>query len=64
VPFLVASLGLASLPRLTVALRRAGRALERVAGVLLVILGVLLATDTYRYLTSYLARFTPSVHGL
>jgi cytochrome c-type biogenesis protein len=64
VPFLVASLGLASLPRLTVALRRAGRAIERVAGVLLVILGVLLATDTYRYLTSYLARFTPSVHGL
>jgi hypothetical protein len=35
-----------------------------VAGVLLVILGVLLATGTYGYLTSYLARLTPSVGGL
>ncbi|MDQ6615796.1 MAG: cytochrome c biogenesis protein CcdA [Actinomycetota bacterium] len=64
VPFLVASLGLASWPGLAAALRRAGRPIERIAGVLLVILGVLLATDTYRHLTSYLARFTPSVHGL
>ncbi|HEX3540945.1 MAG TPA: cytochrome c biogenesis protein CcdA [Acidimicrobiales bacterium] len=63
-PFLVASLGLASWPGLSGALRRAGRRIERVAGVLLVILGVLLATDTYRHLTSYLARFTPAVHGL
>lgn len=64
VPFLVASLGLASSPGLSNALRRAGRKIERVAGALLVILGVLLATDTYRHLTSYLARFTPAVHGL
>jgi cytochrome c-type biogenesis protein len=64
VPFLVASLGLASWPGLSNALRRAGRKIERVAGALLVILGVLLATDTYRHLTSYLARFTPAVHGL
>jgi cytochrome c-type biogenesis protein len=64
VPFLVASLGLASWPGLSAALRRAGPKIERVAGVLLVILGVLLATDTYRHLTSYLARFTPAVHGL
>lgn len=64
VPFLVASLGLASWPALSSALRRAGRTIERVAGVALVLLGVLLATDTYRHLTSYLARFTPAVHGL
>ena len=41
--------------------------LERVSGVLLVVLGVLLATDTYVHLTSYLARFVPPsrpVHGL
>src|SRR5579884_1333944 len=43
VPFLVASLGLASWPGLSNALRRAGRKIDRVAGVLLVILGVLLA---------------------
>ncbi|HEX3425416.1 MAG TPA: cytochrome c biogenesis protein CcdA [Acidimicrobiales bacterium] len=64
VPFLVASLGLAAWPALAVALRRTGPRIERVAGALLVVLGVLLATNTYRYLTSYLARFTPSVRGL
>lgn len=64
VPFLVASLALASWPGLSNLLRRAGSKIERVAGVLLVILGVLLATGTYRHLTSYLARFTPAVHGL
>jgi len=64
VPFLVAALGLASSPRLADRLRRMGPGLERVSGVLLVALGVLLATDTYVHLTSYLARFVPAVHGL
>lgn len=64
VPFLIASLGLASWPGLSAALRRASRTVERVAGVLLVVLGVALATGTYRHLTSYLARLTPAVHGL
>jgi cytochrome c-type biogenesis protein len=64
VPFLLASLGLASSPRLSDRLRRIGPGLERVAGGLLVVLGVLLATGTYAHLTSYLARFTPSVGGL
>jgi cytochrome c-type biogenesis protein len=64
VPFLLAALGLASSPALADRLRRAGPALERVAGVLLVVLGVLLFTDTYVHLTSYLARFVPTVHGL
>jgi cytochrome c-type biogenesis protein len=64
VPFLLAALGLASSPGLAARLRRAGPVLERVAGALLVVLGVLLATNWYTHLTSYLARFVPSVHGL
>jgi cytochrome c-type biogenesis protein len=64
VPFLVTALGIASSPRLAERLRRMGPGLERVSGVLLVMLGVLLATNTYIHLTSYLARFVPAVHGL
>ena len=64
VPFLVTALGIASSPRLAERLRRMGPGLERVAGALLVVLGVLLATNTYIHLTSYLARFVPAVHGL
>jgi len=64
VPFLLAALGLASSPGLAERLRRIGPNLERVAGILLVVLGVLLATNTYVHLTSYLAHFVPAVHGL
>ena len=64
VPFVVASLGLASSPRLAERLRRIGPGVERVAGGLLVVLGVLLATGTYRHLASYLARFAPRIAGL
>jgi cytochrome c-type biogenesis protein len=64
VPFLLASLGLASSPRLAGWLRRIGPRVERVAGGLLVVLGVLLATGAYRHLTSYLARFSPRLAGL
>jgi cytochrome c-type biogenesis protein len=64
VPFLVASLGLASSPGLNRWLRRVGTKTERAAGVLLVILGVLLVTGAYATLTSYLARFTPAIGGL
>jgi cytochrome c-type biogenesis protein len=64
VPFLVTALGLASSPQLAARLRRIGPGLERVSGGLLVVLGVLLATNTYVHLTSYLARFVPAVHGL
>jgi cytochrome c-type biogenesis protein len=64
VPFMVASLGLASSPRLAGWLRRVGPRIERIAGVLLVVLGVLLATGAYKVLTSYLARFTPAVGGI
>ena len=64
VPFLLASLGLASSPRAAAWLRRIGPRVERFAGGLLVVLGVLLATGAYRHLTSYLARFTPGIAGL
>jgi cytochrome c-type biogenesis protein len=64
VPFVAASLGLASSPALAERLRRIGPVLEKVGGVLLVALGVLLASGLYKHLTSYLARFTPSVGGL
>jgi len=64
VPFLVASLGLAGSDALNALLRRIARPLQRVAGGLLVALGVLLTTGWYDHLTSYLARFTPSLGGL
>ena len=64
VPFVAASLGLASSPGLAARLRRIGPALEKAGGVLLVALGLLLASGFYKHLTSYLARFTPTVGGL
>jgi len=64
VPFIIASLGLASSPGLAAWMRRTGPRLERLAGVVLVVLGVLLVTGAYQSLTSYLARFTPAVGGL
>jgi cytochrome c-type biogenesis protein len=63
-PFLVASLGLASSPGFNAFLRRIAQPLQRVAGALLLVLGVLLVTGWYDHLTSYLARFTPTVGGL
>jgi cytochrome c-type biogenesis protein len=64
VPFVAASLGLASAPNALDRLKRVGPRLERIAGVLLLVLGVLLATGWYRHLTSYLAELAPSVGGL
>jgi hypothetical protein len=55
---------LASSPQLADRLRRIGPTLERVGGALLVVLGVLLATGAYEYLTSYLAQLVPAVNGL
>ena len=64
VPFLIASLGLASSPALAAWMRRTGPRLERLAGGLLIVLGGLLVTGAYASLTSYLARFTPAIGGL
>ena len=64
VPFIVASLLLASWPGLTRWLQRVSGPLEKVAGGLLVLLGLLLLTGAYGQLTSYLARFTPTVSGI
>src|SRR5260221_8315603 len=57
VPFLAASLGLAASPGVAAKLRRIAPVVERVGGVLLVALGVLLASGLYDHLTSYPARF-------
>lgn len=64
VPFMLASLGLASSSAARRRLRRMGPFIERAGGALLVILGVLLVTGAYGALTSYLARFTPAVGGI
>jgi cytochrome c-type biogenesis protein len=61
VPFVLASLGLASSERAGEVLNKMAPRLERVAGVLLVALGVLLVSGFYADLTSYLARFTPTL---
>jgi hypothetical protein len=55
---------MASSPQLAAAIRRVGPRIERLAGALLLVLGVLLATGAYDHLTSYLARFSPAVGGL
>ena len=64
VPFMLASLGLASSSAARKRLLRIGPVIERVGGALLLVLGVLLVTGAYDRLTSYLARFTPGVGGL
>ncbi len=64
VPFLLVSLGLVAAPGAGRRLARIGARVERVAGAVLVVLGVLLATGLYRHLASYLARFTPTIGGL
>jgi cytochrome c-type biogenesis protein len=64
VPFVAASLGLASAPGALDRLKRVGPRLERVAGVLLVVLGALLATGWYRFISSYLAQLAPAFGGL
>lgn len=64
VPFVLASLGLASFPGLATALRRISRPVQTVGGVVLIVLGLLLLTGWYAHLSSYLARFSPKVGGL
>jgi cytochrome c-type biogenesis protein len=64
VPFMLASLGLASSAGARKRLQRIGPAIQRVGGGLLLVLGVLLVTGAYDRLTSYLARFTPALGGL
>ena len=61
VPFLAASLLIASWPSIGVRLRRISQRIERVAGVLLCLLGVLLLSGQYARFTSGLARFFPTI---
>ena len=64
VPFILASLGLASFPSLSNFLRRISTKVERAAGVMLLVLGALLITGTYGELTTYLAEYTPTLEGI
>jgi cytochrome c-type biogenesis protein len=64
VPFVAASLMVAAWPAIGVRLRRISQAVERVAGVLLVVLGVLLTTGLYTHAVSGLARFFPTLSGV
>lgn len=61
VPFLAASLLIASWPSIGRRLRRIAQPVERVAGVLLCALGVLLLSGQYARVTSGLARFFPTI---
>jgi cytochrome c-type biogenesis protein len=64
VPFMLASLGIASSAGARQRLQRIRPVIQRVGGALLAVLGVLLVTGAYNHLASYLARFTPAVGGL
>lgn len=64
VPFMVASLAIASWPGITQRLQRISGPLETLAGCILVVLGVLLLTGVYGDLASQIARYTPAVGGL
>jgi cytochrome c-type biogenesis protein len=63
IPFMLAALGFAALPGVTARLQRAGASIERAAGVLLVLLGALLATGLYTHVTSYLVSLSPTLAG-
>lgn len=54
IPFLIASLTLASLPKYLKTFTKHIGTISRVAGILLAALGLLLLTDTYKYLNSWL----------
>lgn len=54
IPFLIASLTLASLPKYLKVFTKHIGVISRAAGILLAALGVLLLTDTYKYLNSWL----------
>ena len=57
IPFLVVSLLLASYPSLIGKLTRLAQKVEKVTGVLLLVLGILLVTNQYDRLTSYINTF-------
>jgi cytochrome c-type biogenesis protein len=61
VPFLAASLLIASWPKIGVRLRKISQPVERVAGVLLCVLGVLLVSGQYAHALSGLARYFPTI---
>jgi len=61
VPFVATALVVASVPSALTRLRRWSHAVGRVAGVALVVLGLLLAAGRYGWLTSRLAALTGTI---
>ena len=53
-PFLIASLTLASLPKYLSVFKKHIGAISRISGILLAALGLLLLTDTYKYVNSWI----------
>ena len=64
VPFLAASLLVSGWPSIGRRLRSASPLVERTSGVLLIVLGILLATGLYGHALSGLARFFPTISGI
>ncbi len=64
VPFLAASLLVSGWPSIGRRLRSISHAVERMAGALLVILGILLTTGLYGHALSRFARFFPTFSGI
>jgi len=60
-PFLLVSLAFVNMPGLLTPLARRAKTIARVAGAVLVVLGVLLVTDLYTGAAGWLARFAPSI---
>lgn len=54
IPFLIASLSLASLPKYLKVFRKRINTISRISGILLAILGLLLLTNTYGYVSSWI----------
>lgn len=53
-PFLIASLTLASLPKYLPVFKKRINLISKISGILLAILGLLLLTDTYKYVNSWI----------
>lgn len=64
VPFVAASLLVSGWPSIGRRLRSISRSVERIAGAMLVILGILLATGLYSHALSGLARYFPTISGI
>ncbi len=61
IPFMVVSLSLASAPKYLSKFAKHIGLISKIAGVIMIILGLLLITDSYKYLNSYVFQFADSI---